>query len=77
MFRLYLMCAYGAMMALAGLIVDSALDSQLSNCAFNWDPEMVGKHFHQFQITELKGPSRLILLSLYFITKYFNASLQD
>lgn len=33
------MCAYGAIMALAGLIVDCALDSQSSNCAFSWDPE--------------------------------------
>lgn len=33
------MCAYGAMMALAGLIEGCALDSQSSSCAFNWDPE--------------------------------------
>ena len=35
------MFAYGAMMALAGLVEDSALDSQPSSCAFNWDPEKV------------------------------------
>lgn len=41
MFRLYSASAYGAMMALAGLIEDSALDSQPSSCAFSWDPEKV------------------------------------
>lgn len=35
------MCAYGAIMALAGLIVDCALDSQSSSCAFSWDPENI------------------------------------
>lgn len=37
----YSMFAYGAMMALAGLVEDSALDSHPSSCAFNWDPEKV------------------------------------
>lgn len=37
------MCAYGAMMALAGLMVDCAWDSQPSSCAFSWDPEKVNK----------------------------------
>ena len=41
MFGLYSASAYGAMMALAGLIEDSALDSQPSSCAFSWDPEKI------------------------------------
>lgn len=30
--------AYGAMIARAGLLVDCALESQSSSCAFSWDP---------------------------------------
>lgn len=31
--------AHGAMIARAGLLVDCALESQSSNCAFSWDPK--------------------------------------
>lgn len=32
---------YGAIIALAGLTLDCALDSQSSSCAFSWDPENI------------------------------------
>lgn len=35
--------AYGAIIALAGLTLDCALDSQSSSCAFSWDPENIIK----------------------------------
>lgn len=31
--------AHGAMIARAGLLVECALESQSSNCAFSWDPK--------------------------------------
>lgn len=50
-FRGLSVCAYGAMMALAGLIVDCAWDSQPSSCAFSWDPGS-GESKELFQTTE-------------------------
>lgn len=55
-------CAYGAMMALAGLIVDCAWDSQPSSCAFSWDPEKTEVNILKHIFCQITGLKRSFLL---------------
>lgn len=51
------------MMALAGLIVDCALESQSSSCAFSWDPERIENRRKLSQITTPNVLSMLLYMT--------------
>lgn len=66
--------AYGAMMARAGLLVDCALESQSSSCAFSWDPIVRGNkltwNYKRYLLSILIWPNKSWVCLSYYCYYY-------